>query len=67
MLVEDLETDKYVYIFEFKRDDSAENALKQINDMNYAAPYAADKRTLYKIGVNFNSKTRQLVEWKVEE
>jgi len=65
--VEDLETDKYVYIFEFKRDDSAENALKQINDMNYAAPYAADKRTLYKIGVNFNSKTRQLVEWKVEE
>lgn len=65
--MEDLETDKYVYIFEFKRDDSAENALKQINDMNYAAPYAADKRTLYKIGVNFNSKTRQLVEWKVEE
>ncbi len=62
-----LETDKYVYIFEFKRDDSAENALKQINDMNYSAPYAADKRTLYKIGVNFNSKTRQLVEWKVEE
>ena len=62
-----IETDKYVYIFEFKRDDSADNALKQIDDMNYAAPYAADKRTLYKIGVNFDSKTRQLAEWKVEE
>ena len=62
-----LETDKYIYIFEFKRDDSADNALKQINDMGYAAPYAADKKKLYKIGVSFDSKTRQMVEWKAEE
>ena len=60
------ETKKYVYIFEFKRDDSAENALKQINDMRYADPYIADKRKLYKIGVNFDSETRQIAEWKVE-
>ena len=62
-----VETKDYVYIFEFKRDDSAENALKQINDMHYADPYAADNRKLYKIGVNFDSKTRQMTEWKVEE
>ena len=61
-----LETDRFVYIFEFKRDDSADNALKQINDMNYAAPYAADKRELFKIGVNFDSETRQLQDWKAE-
>ena len=61
------ETKQYVYLFEFKRDDSAEAALKQIDDMHYADRYAADKRTLYKIGVNFDSNTRQISEWKVEE
>jgi hypothetical protein len=61
-----LETDNYVYIFEFKRDKSADEALAQIEDMNYALPYVADKRTLYKVGVNFDSETRMLTEWKVK-
>ena len=59
------ETDDYVYIFEFKRDKSADEALKQIEDSGYAAPYAADKRTLLKIGVNFNSEERTIDDWKV--
>lgn len=62
-----VETGDYVYIFEFKRDDSADNALKQINDMHYADPYLADSRKLYKIGVNFDSRTRQMAGWKVED
>lgn len=62
-----LETKQFVYLFEFKRDDSAEAALKQINDMHYAGLYAADPRKLYKIGVSFNSETRRLEDWKVEE
>lgn len=62
-----IETERFVYIFEFKRDKSADDALKQINKMDYARPYAADKRKLYKIGVNFSSKTRQIDDWKVEE
>ncbi len=60
-----VETRDYVYLFEFKRDSSADEALKQIEDMKYALPYAADKRVLYKIGVNFDSDTRMLTEWKV--
>ncbi|MBR1865171.1 MAG: ATP-binding protein [Lachnospiraceae bacterium] len=60
-----LETKEYVYIFECKRDGSADEALDQIEDMQYALPYAADQRTLYKIGVNFDSETRMLTEWKV--
>ncbi|MBR1470625.1 MAG: ATP-binding protein [Lachnospiraceae bacterium] len=62
-----VETKRFVYIFEFKRDDSAENALQQIEDMHYTVPYAADKRRLYKIGVKFDSKTRQMADWKVTE
>ena len=58
-------TKDYVYIFEFKRDSSADEALGQIEDMQYALPYAADARTLYKIGVNFDSDTRMLTEWKM--
>ncbi len=60
-----LETEDYVYIFEFKRDGSAEEALKQIEDTGYDKPYAADKRTLIKIGANFNSKERTLDGWVV--
>ena len=62
-----LETSDYVYIFEFKRDISASDALKQIEEQNYAKPYLADKRKLFKIGVNFSTAERNIVEWEVEE
>ena len=60
-----LETDDYVYVFEFKRDVSAAEALKQIEEQGYAAPYSADKRKLFKIGVNFSSTERNITEWEV--
>ena len=59
-----VETPKYVYIFEFKRDGSAEDALKQIENMGYAREYAADSRTVYQIGCNFSSKTGTIDGWK---
>ena len=62
-----VETDDYVYIFEFKRDKSADEALAQIEETGYAKPYAADKRTLLKVGVSFNSKDRTIDDWKVLE
>ena len=61
-----VETDEYVYIFEFKRDDTAENALAQIEEAGYAKPYEADARKLIKIGAVFSSKERKLTEWKVK-
>ncbi|MDE7377702.1 MAG: ATP-binding protein [Paraprevotella sp.] len=62
-----LQTDRYIYVMEFKLDGTAEEALKQINDKGYAAPFAVDRRTLYKIGVNFSSETRNIERWIVEE
>ncbi len=62
-----METDDYVYIFEFKRDSTADEAMKQIEDTDYAKPYAADRRKLIKIGANFDSKERNLSGWKVAE
>ena len=62
-----LETDKFVYIFEFKVGKSAREALEQIEAKGYAAPYAADKRQVFKIGVSFDGEERKLAEWEVRE
>ena len=52
------------YLFEFKLDQSADAALAQIVEKQYALPYAADTRKMYKIGVNYDSAARNLTEWK---
>ena len=62
-----VETAKYIYLFEFKVDKSAEKALDQIEDKGYMDMYAADNRKKYKIGVNFSSKEKNIDEWKVSE
>ena len=62
-----VETERYVYIFEFKLDKSADEALRQIEEKGYARPYEVDKRKLYKIGVNFSSETGTVEDWKVAE
>lgn len=62
-----LQTKDYVYIFEFKLDQSADIALRQIEEKGYAKPFAADKRKLYRIGVNFSLSKRCIDDWKVEE
>jgi len=60
-----VKTAEYIYIIEFKLDKSAEEALQQIEDKLYAKPFECDSRFLYKIGVNFSSKTRRIDDWKI--
>jgi hypothetical protein len=62
-----VQTADYIYLFEFKLDKSADEALAQIEEKQYAAPFANDPRKLYKIGVNFSSETRRVESWKVME
>lgn len=61
-----VKTDRYIYVMEFKLEGSAEEALRQINEKQYPLPFAADGRTLYKIGVNFSNATRGIEKWVVE-
>ena len=61
-----LKTNDYIYIMEFKLNGSAEEALQQIHDKHYAQPFQSDKRKIFKIGVNFSSKTRNIEKWIVE-
>jgi len=62
-----IQTPDYVYIFEFKLDKSADEALQQIEDKQYAKPFEHDSRKLYKIGINFSTQTRRMEGWKIAE
>lgn len=62
-----LQTEQFIYIMEFKLEGTAEEALKQINAKQYALPFEMDSRHLFKIGVNFSNKTRNIEKWLVEE
>lgn len=60
-----VQTKDYIYIFELKIDQSAELALKQIEENGYARPFSADPRKLFKIGLNFSTEKRCIDEWRV--
>ena len=60
-----IKTDKYIYLLELKTDQTAAAALAQIEEKGYAAPYAADGRQLFKLGLNFSTQSKQIDEWKL--
>lgn len=62
-----LKTPDYIYIMEFKLEGTAEEALRQIEDKHYARPFEADARKLFKIGVDFSNRMRNIEHWLVEE
>ena len=62
-----VETPNYIYIFEFKLDGTADEALSQIEEKGYARPYEADSRKLFKVGTVFSSETGTISDFKVME
>ena len=58
-----LKMPKGIYIIELKYDDTADNALKQIDERGYASKYALDGRPITKVGIAFSSKERNITEW----
>ena len=55
----------YVYIFELKLFDTAENALKQIEDKGYARPFQNDTRKILTVGVEFSAQSRNVARWLI--
>ena len=53
------------FVFEFKLDVSAEDALKQIDEKGYLLPYTVDGRRLVKVGVSFDAAKRNLGDWLI--
>ena len=60
------ETDKYVFIFEFKLDNDA-SALSQIKGKHYYKQYELSKKKIFLNGVTFDTKTGQIADWQTEE
>ena len=58
-----VETRQYIYIFEFKLDGTAAEALQQIEAKGYVREYSADPCKLYKIGAAFSSETGTISDW----
>ncbi len=59
-----VEMPEITYIFEFKKDLSADAALEQIEHTKYAEKYAQNEKKLILVGVNFSSESRNISEWK---
>ena len=60
-----LKTKEHIFLFEFKIDNSAQEALDQILEKKYHLPYKGDRRPLIAIGANFgyaNTSRRRLGE-----
>ena len=60
-----IETEDTIYVFEFKLDGTAEEALRQIDDKGYAIQYEAGDKRVVKVGVNFEKDKRTIERWVV--
>ena len=58
-----VQTKGAIYLFEFKMDKNP-TALQQIKRKEYFKKYLLDKRDIYLIGVNFDSRKGNLIGWK---
>ncbi len=60
-----IKTKKYIYILEFKLDKTADDALRQIEQKQYASRFINDGREIITMGINFSSSTKSVDDWKV--
>lgn len=60
-----VETPDYLYLMEFKIDGSADEAMKQIDDKEYALAFRHRGKRIIKIGASFDTRSRRLSEWKI--
>jgi hypothetical protein len=55
-----------IFVFEFKLQGTAEEALQQIHQRRYHEKYTADGREVLLVGAAFDPETRNLERWLVE-
>ncbi|MCP4353403.1 MAG: AAA family ATPase, partial [Desulfobacterales bacterium] len=56
-----------IYIMEFKCNQSAEAAIKQIREKGYAEKYKQGSKKIILTGINFSTEKRIPTDWKTEE
>ncbi|MDD6019804.1 MAG: AAA family ATPase, partial [bacterium] len=58
---------KALCLFELKLNKSAEAAMNQINLKDYPARFALTNLPIIKIGINFDTTTHTIEDWKIEQ
>lgn len=61
-----IQADRFIYLMELKVDGTASEAIFQIVTKGYALPFSTDGRTLFRIGLSFNSRTHRIEDSIVE-
>ncbi|MFN8490988.1 MAG: AAA family ATPase [Caldilineaceae bacterium] len=61
-----IELAKHIFLFEFKLNGNAAEALQQIKAHAYAQKYQSKGKPLTLIGANFDSTKRKITEWQSE-
>lgn len=61
-----IKTSDYIYIIELKVNGTAEDAMKQIEEKHYEAPFGSDSRKIFKIGIGFSSETHNIKSYLIE-
>lgn len=63
-----LETRTHIFVIELKFDQTAEEALAQINKNNYAKAFVLKGKQIVKVGINFRvEEERNITEWVTEK
>ena len=61
-----IETDKYLYLMEFKLDQPAENAIQQIKEREYMQSYLNSEKEIILVGIGFSKEERNVETWESE-
>lgn len=56
-----------IFLLEFKRDESPEEALKQIHERGYYKPYQNQQKDIYLLGFNFRTDKKEMDDILVEK
>ena len=57
----------WIYVIEFKLNKSADQAMRQIENKDYAMKYRKDGKKIMLLGVNFDFEAGNITDWIKEE
>ncbi len=57
----------WIYVIEFKLNKSADQAMRQIENKDYAVKYRKEGKRIMLLGVNFDSEAGNITDWIREE
>jgi len=61
-----VKTPAHIYVIEFKLDETAQVAMRQIKSRDYAGAFRDDPRPKVLLGINFSSRLKSVDDWLVE-